>query len=218
MNNMEANSYFFQKYKTKTALETGIKNLIKNYEFNQDFESELLSDLIAEKHYACSLQGLRPLWFQKKKNNSKNNSSYDFFGFFTPLGWYPISWKKCLYPENKESIVNRALRDAIQPLCFERKRQYPICEQCKEAPSEETDHVEPEFDVIAKQAMETLSEKDWESIINTFDFLEKEPFRLPDTNPARIYTLEAHKTAKLQAVCKECHRANAQERKNRKNN
>ena len=173
--------------------------------------------MIAEKHYYCSRNGLRPLRFKKEPRNS----SYNFSGFFAPVGWHKISWHQCFDSENKkfkEKIVNRALRDAIQDFCSERKRQYPICEQCKKAPSEETDHVDPEFDVIAKQAMETLSEKDWESIINTFDFLEKKPFELPDTNPARIYTLEAHKTAKVQAVCKECHRANAQERKNRKNN
>ncbi|WP_414545199.1 hypothetical protein [Nostoc sp. CCY0012] len=207
---MKKNNYFFRDYKTKTALEKDIKDLIGSYAFNQEFESELLSDLIAQKHYYCSFHGIKALQFKKQKNYN----SYDFYGFFTTLGWHKVSWRKCIYPESKELIVKQALRDAIQPYSSERKRQYPICERCFKEPSEETDHIDPEFDVIAKQALETLSDKDWESImINSFDFSIKEPFRLPENNPALIYTLEAHKTAKLQAVCKKCHNANAKERR-----
>jgi hypothetical protein len=208
---MKNNNYFFQNYKTKKALEVDIQNLINSYDFNQEFESELLSDLMAEKHYGCLFHGLRPLWFLKKKNKL----SYDFFCFITPVGWYPISWRQAIKPETEKSIVEKALRYAIKPYTSGRKRQYRICERCGKAPSEDTDHVEPEFNDIATQAINTLSGKDLKSIMDSYksNFLNKEPFQLPENNSALIYTLEAHKTAKLQAVCKKCHQLNANERK-----
>jgi hypothetical protein len=200
---------FFRHYKTKNALMKDIKNFIDSYPLNQEFESDLISDLIAEKHYYCSCHGLRPIRFRKEFRPG----SYNFFGFFPSLEWHKISWKQCIFPDSKESIVKEALRKAIQPHISEHKRLYPFCEKCGE-PSQEIDHVDPEFDVIAQQALKTLSDKDWESImIDSFNFLIKEDFRLPDNNSALIYTLEAHKTAKLQAVCKKCHCANARERK-----
>ncbi|RCJ31274.1 hypothetical protein A6769_31465 [Nostoc punctiforme NIES-2108] len=202
--------YFFKDF-NKNKLEKHIQELLKNYEFNQEFESELISDLITEKHYYCACHGLRPLRFRKERYPGR---CYNFFGFFLSLGWHPISWNQCIYPKSKENIVKDALRKAIEPDISEYKRQHPKCERCGKL-SKEIDHIEPEFDVIAQQALKTLSDKDWESImIDSFNFLIKEEFRLPDNNPALIYTLEAHKTVKLQAVCKKCHQLNAEERKN----
>ena len=196
-----------------SKLEKEIKEILEGYSENQEFESELISNLIVKEHYYCSCHGLRPIRFQKKNVRGKN---YDFFGLFPSLGWHKISCKKCIYPVSKEGIVKNALRKAIKPDISERKRLYPICERCGKKPSEHTDHVDPEFNVIAQQALKTLSDKDWESImIDSFNFLIKEEFRLPDNNPALIYTLEAHKTAKLQAVCKDCHGINSEERRNK---
>lgn len=216
--NMKNKNYFFQNYKSKKALEIEITNFISRYDFNQEFESQLLSDLIVEKHYGSLLHGFRPLWFLKNKSK-RNKISYDFFCFITPVGWYPISWTQCINPKSKKDIVIDALRDAIQHYISERKRQYPICERCGKVPSEEVDHIELEFNDIATQAINTLSDKDLESIMDSYksNFLNRKDFRLPNNNSALIYTLEAHKTAKLQAVCKKCHKLNSKERtENRK--
>lgn len=194
----------------KTALKACIRDRLKAYAIGEVFEDDLISDLISQKHYYCSVNGLRPTHFRML---FRPGGGYDFQGQFTGSRWHGVSWTQCLDPRSHKEDVEVALRDAVQSIVAARRSSFPVCERCKQKPSTEVDHVAPEFSEIVRNAMATMTQKDFDEAFADFDWWEEERFQLPRHCPALIYTLEAHKTAQLQAVCKDCHLKNAKDRK-----
>jgi hypothetical protein len=195
---------------TKTQLKAEIREFLKPIPFSHEFESPLLSDLIAEKHYHCSLHGLRPTKFRKL---FRPGGAYDFAGYFPGHGWHLVSWTKCIDAGADEWFIVRALRDAVQPFLSDYKAAHPVCERCKQRAAEECDHVHPEFEEIAKQAIAAMSKDDRRAAELAFDWWNEDAYRLPENSSALKYVLRAHETAKLMAVCHACHLENARERR-----
>lgn len=195
---------------TKTELIRVIRDEISQYTIGQEFESGLISDLIAQKHYYCSRKGLRPLRFKKE---FRPGAAYDFNGFFTGYGWHLVSWRQCITQREEHDWLKRALREAIDPIVTAYKAAHPTCERCCLVSSEHIDHVEPEFDVIARKAISALTPDEIERAFACFDWWSKEPFMLSASHRAVQSVLADHKAAKLQAVCKPCHVTSARERR-----
>ncbi|WP_415753812.1 hypothetical protein [Pseudomonas leptonychotis] len=194
---------------TKTKLTSEIQDELKKFDFNQEFESQLISDLIAEKHYYCAQKGIHPIRFRK---SFRPGAAYDFEGYFPNHGWHMVSWRQCITPRNELDWIKRALRDAVQPIVSSYKSLHPTCERCSLKPSEHVDHVHPEFDVMANQAIDKLSKTEIDAIFVNFNWWSEEPFSLPPSHSIVNFICNAHETAKLQAVCQPCHIASARER------
>lgn len=196
---------------SKTELEKAIQDLLSSFGMSEEFESELISGLVEAKHYYCSKKGLRPSAFRK---SPRKGSGYDFEGFFHGRGWHKVSWTQCLRPREDLDWLKRALRDAIQPRVIgPYKRVHPYCEICNVAPTEEVDHVDPEFDVLASAAIGCMSVDEYNRAFERFDWWSAEPFSLEPSNSAVVAILRAHETATLCAVCHSCHLRCAQERR-----
>ena len=75
------------------------------------------------------------------------------------------------------------------------------------------DHVIPIFNAIATAAMETLTAADRERLLHGFNWIDEETFELPSDLTCVQYVLKAHETAKLMALCHDCHLENARERR-----
>ena len=194
---------------TKTQLNKTIHAELEQFKHGQEFESSLISDLIAEKHYYCSKKGIRPTLFRK---SFRPGVVYDFEGFFPGHGWHKVSWTQCITPRDENDWLKRALRDAIQPIVAHYKALHPTCELCG-ANTEHVDHVAPEFDVMATQAIALLDEQQLEAAFAQFDWWSNEPFSLAASNPAVQCMTLAHKTAHLRAVCHICHTKSSSERR-----
>jgi hypothetical protein len=80
-----------------------------------------------------------------------------------------------------------------------------MCEICGVSASTEVDHVEPEFKAIAAAAIATLTPDQVTDAIKSIDWWNEDAFSLPEDSPAVSYVIEAHKTAVIKAVCKQCH-------------
>jgi hypothetical protein len=105
----------------------------------------------------------------------------------------------------RDDRFKRALRERIKPVVHGHRLARPTCEVCGVAPSEDTHHADPEFNVIQVTAMAMLSENDKDKLIKAYDWTIDDEFQLPDFCPAVQCILKEHETAKLLAVCKACH-------------
>lgn len=199
---------------SKTDLKKAIQRELAQYSHWQEFRSPLISDLISTKHYYCAPAGVRIEHFRKVPNSrTKKADRYDFQGCFPGRGWHSVSWTQCIDPKDDRDLLKDALRDAIRPLASTYRATHPQCERCNAAASQEVDHVEPEFDVIARIAIESLTQEEKRQALAGFEFWLKEPFTLPPDHKAVRMVVDAHKTAKLQAVCRACHVASAASRR-----
>ncbi|MFJ4256802.1 hypothetical protein ACIP01_07570 [Pseudomonas monteilii] len=197
----------------KTQLRDLIRSRLRQRKLDEAFEDDLISDLIAEKHYYCSVHSLRPSQFRM---TYRPGGGYDFYGNFDPKGWHMVSWAQCLAPRNQNDWIESALRLASAPFLAARRHAFPVCERCGLLASTEVDHVSPEFQEIAREAMLQMSASEFHEAFGGFDWWSEEPFTLPADNSALLYTLHAHQSVTLQAVCKDCHLRNAADRKARK--
>ncbi|WP_223446345.1 hypothetical protein [Pseudomonas sp. BF-R-19] len=195
---------------TKAQLRACIRLRLKERELEEVFQDDLISDLIAEKHYYCSVHDLRPSQFRMLY---RPGGGYDFYGLFDPSRWHKVSWSQCLDPRDQNEWIQSALRLASAPFLSARRLAFPICERCGVLPSTEVDHVNPEFQSIARQAMQLMTTSEFRNAFRGFDWWSDQPFTLPVDNSALAYTLQAHQRATLQAVCKDCHLQNAADRK-----
>ncbi|SDX47617.1 hypothetical protein [Pseudomonas salomonii] len=194
----------------KTQLRACIRLRLKERKLEEVFADDLISGLIAEKHYYCSVHKLRPSYFRM---SYRPGGGYDFYGSFDPNGWHKVSWSQCLDPRDQNDWIESALRLASTPFLSARRRSFPICERCGLLPSTEVDHVSPEFQEIARQAIRNMQTFEFDAAFRGFNWWSEEPFSLSADNSALVYTLEAHRGATLQAVCKDCHLKNAVDRK-----
>ena len=207
---MPAQPFFRGLNKTNTAKEA--RSIVNSYENGEDFESDFISDLIQEKHYYCSLHNIRPTHFKKESRGAKEK--YDFYGFFTEKNkWHKVSWLICTQKVDRKKWAIKALRNLIQPEMYLYKSDHEMCESCNNEPATEVDHVFPEFDKMASESLELMSETDWIDAFKSFDFWEEGEFKLPNTSQAVAKFKELHSTAQLQAVCTKCHSENSKLRK-----
>lgn len=194
----------------KTTLLTTIQNELKKYELNDEFSFDLLSDLILSKHYFCSAKGLRPIKFRM---TPRAGGPYDFHGFFENHGWHKVSWRKCLSQGSELDWLKRALRDEAHTIIKPYRNANPICESCQSAPSEEVDHVFPEFNKMVLDIIGALTKEQISEAFKLYDWWKDEDYTLPSNHQARLMLHQAHKTAKLSAVCHRCHVENSRIRK-----
>ena len=206
---MSRGKEFFQGM-TKNRLKEVIREEIAAVDFGQEFECSLIADLILQKHYHCAAQRIRPTRFRKLH---RPGAAYDFQGYFPAHGWHGVSWTQCIDPRDEMAWLDRALRDAAHPIISSYRAIHPVCERCGINPSNEVDHVFPEFNVMVTQIIQTLSPLHVEEIFSRFNWLDKEPFSLPSGHVALQLIDDAHQTAILQAVCKPCHVLNGNERR-----
>lgn len=196
----------------KTQLRKKVQGILAKKMLSQEFESPLVSDLILEKHYYCSLHGLRPIKFRKSK---RNGPGYDFHGLFDK-GWHTVSWSQCITPKRDVDHVKDALRLAIAQDVAAYRRDHGICERCQQRVSTEVDHVSPEFEEMAQKALKALDDDGWNEVWMNFDWWDEEAFRLPPDSPALRQFLDDHENARLMAVCHECHLQNSADRRRKR--
>lgn len=200
-------------FPTKKALTKAIQTELEPHAIGVEFESPLLSRLIGERHYYCSKHGLVPQRFRKLPSPYSKNG-YWFDGWFPEIGWHGVSWTECVAAKwslDKELVAG--LRLAVSPIIDSYRREHPVCERCRVRPSRDVDHVAPEFKEIANAAIITVTESDRKNLMDGYDWVATEIFTLPGDMECVRIVVEAHKTARLMAVCGECHASNARDRK-----
>jgi hypothetical protein len=139
---------FWREFPTKKAVEEAIRGIVTPQSFRIPFESSLISDLVLERHYYCSLRGLRPSRFRKLPGYGTYTFEGDFSGLSTPqpFDWHPVSWTKCLAePPTEWSQIVRAMRDRIEPVKTRYRELHLICETCNLRPTAEVHHSNPTF-------------------------------------------------------------------------
>lgn len=189
----------------KEQTKAKVRELLDSVPFGEGFESAFLSDLIRTKHYYCSRHGLRPARFRKLRHPDPRYD-YDLQGWFAEREtWHGVSWYQCVNPRRDQDWIRSALRDAIAPEMARYRREHPTCERCARVPSEEVHHAAPMFKEMVAEAVDALSEDDWNAIVDRFDWWSLDPFSLPEDSPALAVFRAAHDQAALQAVCTRCH-------------
>ncbi len=199
-------------YRSKSELRQAIQGELAGYRLGEEFESPLLREVIGKLHYFCAPKGLVPLRFRKDRN-TKFGKAYYFMALFQEIGWHGVSWTKCIDGRTLDHEIKAALRIAVRPLMDRHRQEHPVCERCGNNPSFEVDHVAPEFQVIAEAAMATLTSVDRDRLLRTFSWIDEETFTLPEDMACVQSVLDAHRTAKLMALCHACHVENARDRR-----
>ena len=192
----------------KTKLTEHIRSIVNPEPMDIAFTSDTLAELIAERHYYCAAKGLKPVEFRK----ATRHPGYTFQAYFPDLGWKSVSWTKCVNGFSFQQEMKAALRDLIASDIAAHKIRNPLCETCGE-PGVEVDHVEPEFAVMADQALSLLDNGDEAELLQTHDFLSDLAWEFPSSHKVAVAFLDAHHDAKLETACKACHKANARARR-----
>lgn len=199
---------FWKEFATRTALRDTIRGIVTPKPFGIAFESSLLSDLIVERHYFCSLHGLRPSRFRKLAGYGAYILQGDFSGLPTPepIGWHDVSWTKCLIPPltNWDRIV-RAMRDRCEPIKAQYRKLHPVCEACRSRPSVEAHHRSPTFKEICNSVRQHVSEEDVTGALGGWNWFRRENFTLPEGHRITALFDGLHASAQLEALCRQCH-------------
>jgi hypothetical protein len=201
---------FWREFPKKTAVEDAIRAIVNGQAFNDPFESSLISDLIVERHYFCSLRGLRPSRLRKLRGYGPKG--YDFQGDFsglstsTPIGWHSVSWKKCVnLPLTDWDRIIRAMRDRIQPDKTRYKKAHPICEACAQRPTADAHHSDPTFLSLSNSLRGQVSDSEVADCLADWNWFLPDNFALPAGHKVTLAFDELHAAAALQALCRECH-------------
>ena len=192
----------WRDFSSQDALRQAVRAIVDAEPFESEFESELISDLIVERHYFCSIKGLRPLRFKK----TAEQAPYRFYGYFECIRWHSVSWDKCVRPPpSRRDHIDRALRDRISQIKLSYRRANPICEYCHSAPAVETHHELPTWTDIMESIFSEVRERDVQDAFAAWDWFNAESFVLPEDN-RMTYAFDAiHRKAVLRALCKPCH-------------
>lgn len=199
---------FWREFKTKKAAGDAIRAIVNGQPFVTPFESPLISDLIFERHYFCSLRGLRPLRFRKLPGYGSYTFEGDFSGCVlpVPLGWHPVSWVKCLSePPAAWDVVERAMRDRSEPAKTSHRMAHVMCEACSENVAQETHHERPSFHEITETIRRQVTPGDVSECLLEWDWFRQDSFALPEGHRITRLFDEIHATAVLQALCHSCH-------------
>ena len=199
---------FWRDFTTKKSLTEAIRAIVTPKPFYVPFDYALLSDLIFERHYFCSLRGLRPSRFRKLPGFGAYNLEGDFneLHLSEPISWHPVSWTKCLLPPltNWERIV-RAMRDRCEYEKTRYRSSHALCESCRTSPSREVHHKEPSFKQLCESVRSQISASDIDDALGRWNWFHHENFSLPDAHRITCLFDELHSRAKLEALCRECH-------------
>lgn len=198
---------FWRDFKTQKAAREAIREIVNAQPMKIPFESELISELIAERHYFCSIRGLRPSRFRK----IPGYKNYSFEGDFsdcdvTPaISWHPVSWDKCLKPHGEKwDWIVRAMRDRVEPLKTAYRESNPDCEDCG-TEADDVHHEHPSFIEIARSIRGMVSDQEVERCLSGWNWFAKENFQLPENHRITAIFDQAHDTATLKSLCKTCH-------------
>lgn len=193
----------WRNFPTQAALRATVRARVDEQPFDMPFADDLIADLIAERHYFCSVRGLRPVRFKK----TRENQPYRFYGLFTH-GWHPVSWAKCVpAPPSKPDLIVRALRDRIEPIKLAFRRTHPWCAHCRRAPAVETHHAEPTFQAIVERVFSGTTEEDIATALAAWDWFNTEQFVISENHPIVRTFDRFHSVACLEALCRTCHNA-----------
>ncbi|WP_345737172.1 hypothetical protein [Prosthecobacter algae] len=198
---------FWREFPSKAAAKIAIQKIINEQPFKQPFESSLISDLILERHYFCSLRGLRPSRFRKIPSYGAYSFEGDFTGWLErDIGWHPVSWTKCLMPPLTEwDRIVRAMRDrCLDAKTFYRDAHF-ICEGCGIEESAEVHHKQPSFLAIATSIRADVSDVEIADCLSGWDWFVKGDFSLPEGHKITGLFDQRHNLANLEALCKDCH-------------
>lgn len=191
-----------------------IQDLIKDVPLDIEFGSNILSYLLNNHHYIIQYSNHDLSRFMKR-SPTIGHAGYDFCAWFDSIEkWHRISWRSSITGQSSfEQQFAMNARDYISHILREYKSRHEICERCKNKKAIEVDHVNPEFKDMIDKALDKVSEQDKHDFILFFDFFSEEKSWIPKSHASIQYILDCHKNAEFMAVCKECHKLNAKERK-----
>ena len=199
---------FWREFPTKKAAEETIRGIVTAQQFRIPFESSLISDLVVERHYYCSLRGLRPSRFRKLPGYCAYTFEGDFSDLSTPepIGWHPVSWRKCLAkPLTAWDWIVRAMRDRVEPVKTRYRQLHPVCEACNLRPTTEAHHSIPVFLSISDSIRSRVSDLEVSDCLSGWNWFLRANFALPEGHKITIAFDHLHATATLQALCRQCH-------------
>lgn len=205
---MKKTSMFWRNFATKAAATAAIQQIINTQAFKVPFESELISDLVYERHYFCSIRGLRPARFRKIPGYKAYSFEGDFSGcqLERTIGWHPVSWTKCLNPPQTDwDRIVRAMRDRCEPIKSKYRNAHPICEACGVLSSTEVHHSSPTFLALTELIRSQIEDLEITDCLANWDWFEKDDFALPEGHRITELFDFYHDLSTLQALCKGCH-------------
>jgi len=198
---MKKREPIWREFSTQEDIRKAVRKVLEGHKLETDFESTLISDLIAERHYYCSLKGLRPSKFKKV-------DVYDgqLHGYFDGIGWHPVTWYKSAgKPPTVRDHINDALRRRIRSLKVPYFRSHRICEYCNLVPSVEIHHEAPEWREIMDMIFAEVSAADVDAVMESWNWFHKDEFQIPDGSIIALVFDRIHESAVLKALCKSCH-------------
>lgn len=192
-------------FPAKGEAEEAVRAELKAHGFFEEFDSPMLVSLIAEKHYFCAPNRIRPGLFRKVPGQNEYVLESDFPD--EKLGWHDVSWTKCLKERRDQwhEVIKRAMRDRTEPIKAAYKEQHPFCEVCGVAPTDDAHHKDPPFRDIVKAVREQVTDDEVEDCLGDWDWRKKGIFKLPEGHRITELFDELHAKAELQAVCKPHH-------------
>lgn len=191
----------WREFSTQEDIRKAVRRVLEGHKLETDFESALISDLIAERHYYCSIKGLRPSRFKKV-------DVYDgqLHGYFDGIGWHPVTWYKSAgKPPTVRDHINNALRRRIKPLKSPYFQSHRTCEYCNLVPPVEIHHEAPEWREIMDMIFAEVSAADVDAVMESWNWFHKDEFQIPGGSRIAVVFDRIHKSAVLKALCKECH-------------
>lgn len=204
-------------FKTQEEAKKAVQSVVDPFrKTDQEFKSQLVSDLIAQYHFGAKQWNARPTKFRWSVHQTWG-FEHAFNAYFPDYGWREVSWNKAIkqWELNLNTLpgaIAAELRMHTGEILKAYRTEHPHCERagCDKF-SEDVDHVEPEFKVIAQTAIGLLSTAELQQIIDNYDWRTGEGLKIPEKciSSARL----AHENAQLMAVCRPCHWENARERK-----
>jgi hypothetical protein len=191
---------------SKTDAKKKAKAILASHDLHEEFNDSWLSDLYATYHYGCKKYQLRPERFKKTPHHIFSNS-YQVECYFSSLGWKPASYLLCFENRDWRSRTITAFRHLTGAFMLRYLSNNPVCEKCG-APSQEVDHVDPEFSEIVSRALGLFPDSYWKDLHDdNHDWMNEGHYSLPENNPAVYYIQYLHQDGVIavQALCKACH-------------
>jgi hypothetical protein len=187
-----------------------------------EFYSPLVRELLSRHHWGCLSIGVSPIKFRWGLHPIYGTRDC-FTALFEDSRYPDLSWRKVSY--NKaisrfvldDSTLNgemkSQLRWVIKPIMDSYRDAHLTCEKCGHQSEEvlRVDHVYPEFEDIADDAISLLDDEERRRIISSFDWSKNLALDIPHKVISRV--LKLHESVKLMAVHYHCHVANHRDRR-----
>jgi hypothetical protein len=194
----------FMGFKSKAECKAVVQEELRRFEVDEAFMCPLVSDLIATHHYELSREGVRPVWFRKRRSRIGEPGPYQFEAAIDGHGWRGVSWTKCISPPTPASLVAAGLRRRVQPeINAAWEACEGICVECRSQMASEMHHRSPSFGELLERF---IGGRDPESILVGYGFWNCERWVVPDSDPNLADFLRDHAACELVPMCKDCHR------------